>query len=56
MRLTPCGCELRQYDRVQRAFWMRLFRYRRLYQCSGCGQLLFLRKIEAQIIDPRLAV
>lgn len=43
MKWHPCDCPLKQRDRLQRSWWMRVFfRHRRLYQCPVCRQRLFL--------------
>ncbi len=42
--LRPCACGPEEWVRIQRSFWMRLFRARRLYYCERCKSKLFMRK------------
>lgn len=44
VRLAPCGCGAEYLVRIERAWWMRAFAWRRLYFCTRCRARLFIRK------------
>ena len=45
MSWRPCGCGVGWYQRVARAWWMRLlFAGRLRYRCSHCGCEMFVRE------------
>jgi hypothetical protein len=44
VRLAPCGCGTEYLVRIERAWWMRAFGWRRLYFCTRCRARLFIRK------------
>lgn len=44
LRLVPCGCGADCLVRIERAWWMRLFAWRRLYFCTKCRSRLLIRK------------
>lgn len=42
--LNKCDCDWGHLSRIPRTWWMRLFRSRRLYFCSGCKSHVFAHR------------
>jgi len=47
MKLIACTCPAKDYRRVPRKRWMRLFSSRRLYRCLACDAVLFIPPLHA---------
>lgn len=55
LRLDQCGCQLPSFGRIPRSWWMRVFRSRRLYVCTGCNARVFARQREVEIANWKAA-
>lgn len=47
MNFSRCTCSRTHYERLHRTWWMRLIAGRRLYRCSACGRVMFIRLADA---------
>ena len=41
---NKCECDWGDLSRIPRSWWMRLFKSRRLYFCTGCQSRLFAHR------------